>query len=126
MSGEYERASRLTRRLQARRAAHRRRGIVYRTLFTLAGLAVLATGVAMLVLPGPALVVIPIGLAMLSLEFGWAGRALDHTLAYAEETQKRARETTRAERVLGVIAALLAVGAVVAAALLWDIPLLPF
>ena len=35
---------------------------------------VLALGVALLVLPGPAFVVIPAGLAILALEFGWARR----------------------------------------------------
>jgi len=33
---------------------------------------VLAIGVALLVLPGPAFVVIPLGLAILGLEFAWA------------------------------------------------------
>jgi tellurite resistance protein TerC len=36
------------------------------------GFTVLAVGVAMLVLPGPALLVIPIGLGILGLEFAWA------------------------------------------------------
>jgi uncharacterized protein (TIGR02611 family) len=36
------------------------------------GSTVLAVGVALIVLPGPAIVVIPIGLAILSLEFAWA------------------------------------------------------
>ena len=38
----------------------------------LAGGSVLCAGVAMIVLPGPALVVIPAGLGILSLEFAWA------------------------------------------------------
>ncbi len=38
----------------------------------LVGGTVLAIGVALLVLPGPALVVIPLGLAILSVEFAWA------------------------------------------------------
>ena len=33
---------------------------------------VLAIGVALIVLPGPAFVVIPLGLAILSAEFAWA------------------------------------------------------
>jgi tellurite resistance protein TerC len=37
---------------------------------------VLAIGVALVVLPGPALVVIPLGLAILSIEFAWARRWL--------------------------------------------------
>ena len=36
------------------------------------GFTVLAVGLAMLVLPGPALVVIPVGLGILGLEFAWA------------------------------------------------------
>jgi Putative transmembrane protein (PGPGW). len=36
------------------------------------GATVVLIGVAMLVLPGPALVVIPLGLAILGLEFAWA------------------------------------------------------
>ena len=36
------------------------------------GVTVLLIGVVMLVTPGPALVVIPVGLAILSIEFTWA------------------------------------------------------
>lgn len=36
------------------------------------GIAVLALGVALIFLPGPAIVVIPIGLAILGAEFAWA------------------------------------------------------
>ena len=47
-----------------------------RALVTVAGSAVLAAGVAMLVLPGPAFLMIPGGLAILALEFAWARRWL--------------------------------------------------
>jgi tellurite resistance protein TerC len=36
------------------------------------GSIVLLVGLAMLILPGPALVVIPIGLAILAIDFPWA------------------------------------------------------
>lgn len=36
------------------------------------GSTILAVGVVMLVAPGPAIVVIPIGLAVLGMEFAWA------------------------------------------------------
>ncbi len=42
------------------------------------GMTVLLTGVALIVLPGPAFVVIPIGLAILATEFAWAKRWLHH------------------------------------------------
>ena len=40
------------------------------------GMTVLAFGVALIVLPGPAVVVIPLGLAILGTEFLWARRLL--------------------------------------------------
>ena len=40
------------------------------------GATVVALGVVMIVLPGPAFVVIPAGLAILALEFAWARRWL--------------------------------------------------
>ncbi len=40
------------------------------------GFTILAIGIAMIVLPGPAVVVIPIGLAILASEFIWAKRIL--------------------------------------------------
>jgi uncharacterized protein (TIGR02611 family) len=40
------------------------------------GFTILAAGVAMIVLPGPAVVVIPIGLAILATEFIWARKML--------------------------------------------------
>lgn len=42
---------------------------------------VVAVGVAMLVLPGPAIVVIPAGLAILATEFPWARRLLHRVRA---------------------------------------------
>ena len=45
---------------------------IRRLVIGLVGFVVLVTGVAMLILPGPAFVVIPLGLAILSLEFAWA------------------------------------------------------
>ena len=47
-----------------------------RLVVIVVGFTVLLIGVAMLVLPGPAVVVVPIGLAILATEFVWAGRLL--------------------------------------------------
>ena len=40
------------------------------------GFTILAAGIAMIVLPGPAVVVIPVGLAILATEFIWARKLL--------------------------------------------------
>lgn len=47
-----------------------------RLIVVVIGSTVLAAGIAMIVLPGPAVVVIPIGLAILATEFVWASRLL--------------------------------------------------
>ena len=45
-------------------------------IIALLGGTVLLIGVALIVLPGPAFIVIPIGLAILATEFAWAGNVL--------------------------------------------------
>jgi uncharacterized protein (TIGR02611 family) len=47
-----------------------------RTVVAVVGGTVVATGIVLIVLPGPAMVVIPIGLAILGSEFVWARRLL--------------------------------------------------
>jgi len=115
----------LVERLEARRETHHQRSRVYRIGFAAAGMLVLAAGVVMIVTPGPAFVLIPIGLAMLALEFAWAERLLERSLEHAQVAQEKAAQTTRTQRALGFIAGLAAIAAGVAAILLWDIPLLP-
>ena len=47
-----------------------------RLVITIVGGSVLLIGIALPVLPGPAMVVIPVGLAILGVEFAWARRFL--------------------------------------------------
>lgn len=54
-----------------------------RLVVAVIGSTVVLVGIALIVLPGPAFIVIPIGLGILGLEFAWARRLL-----------KRARDTT--------------------------------
>ena len=49
-----------------------------RVAIAVIGLTVLALGFAMIVLPGPAVIVIPVGLGILATEFVWAQRLLTH------------------------------------------------
>ena len=50
--------------------------VVRRVIVSVIGATVLVIGVALLVLPGPAFIVIPIGLAILATEYAWARRWL--------------------------------------------------
>jgi uncharacterized protein (TIGR02611 family) len=115
----------LVERLQHQRTRHRERPLTVRVLYIVIGFTLLAAGIAMLVLPGPAFVVIPIGLALLSLEFAWAESLLDSALEKGEVAKRKAAEATRTQRILSGVAIALGVGAAVAWAILGDIPLLP-
>ena len=117
---------RIVQRLEAQRERHRQRSFVVRMLYTIAGFTVLIAGLLMLVLPGPALIVIPIGLAMLSLEFVWAEGLLERALMQGENAKRKAQETTPTQRLITGIAFALGVAALVAWGILGDIPLLPF
>lgn len=48
-----------------------------RLIIAIAGFTVMLIGIAMIVLPGPGLMVIAIGLGILSIEFIWARRVLN-------------------------------------------------
>jgi uncharacterized protein (TIGR02611 family) len=115
----------LVRKLRERQAEHKQRGRLYRLGFVAVGLVVLAAGVTMLVTPGPAFVVIPIGLAILSLEFAWAEHLLERALIKGEEAKRKASEATRAQKILSGLAIACAAAAALAAAILWDIPYVP-
>jgi uncharacterized protein (TIGR02611 family) len=115
----------LVTKLKASKERHRERHVLYRAAFVVAGVICLLTGAAMLLLPGPAFVVIPIGLALLALEFAWAERLLDHSLRQADKARRRAGRTTTTERVLSGLLVAACVAAFAVAALSYDIPVLP-
>ena len=66
-----------------------------RVIILAAGGALLLGGVAMLVLPGPGLLVILAGLAVLAREFVWAERALDRAKARAKDGTAALRRVAR-------------------------------
>ena len=115
----------LVRKLQDRRETHKERHPVVRVAFVVAGVTLVLGGVAMLVLPGPAFVVIPVGLALLSLEFCWAGRLLDKSLVKADEAKRKAARAGTASKVLAAAGIACAVIAAVVVALAYDVPGLP-
>jgi uncharacterized protein (TIGR02611 family) len=116
---------RLIASLRERRERHRARHPIVRALFVAAGFTVVAAGLAMMLLPGPALVVIPIGLAMLALEFAWAEQLLVRALEHAERAKATAARTSTLARILAGVAVALIVAALAAWAAVGDVPLLP-
>ena len=59
--------------------------VVRRVIVSVLGATVLLIGVALLVLPGPAFVVIPVGLAILATEYTWARRWLGRVRRIASD-----------------------------------------
>lgn len=72
-----------------------RRTITYtwarRIVVAVIGGSVVLVGIAMIVLPGPAIVVIPLGLGILGLEFAWARHWLRKLKATASDVVNRVR-----------------------------------
>ena len=56
-----------------------------RVVIGVVGLTAVLVGIALLVLPGPAFLVIPIGLGILAIEFEWARRLLRRARRLYEE-----------------------------------------
>jgi hypothetical protein len=65
--------------------------VVRRVAIAGVGGVVLFVGVLMIVLPGPAILVIPAGLAILGQEFTWARRLLDRLKTRAAALEPRLR-----------------------------------
>lgn len=66
-----------------------------RILVLAIGLALVAGGLAMLVLPGPGILVVIAGLAVLATEFVWAERMLDRAKRHATKAKERAASSWR-------------------------------
>ncbi len=114
-------------KLQERKERHSERGlparigaVVLGVVLVLAGIVLSGPGV-----PGPGFLVILIGLSFLALEFDRAERLLEKAIVAADRAKDRAENASRTQKIAMTSAGLLALGAFVAAAILWDIPLLP-
>jgi tellurite resistance protein TerC len=85
-----------------RRAFHITYKAARRIVIGVVGATVVLIGVIMLVTPGPALIVIPVGLAILSLEFTWARhwlKRLRESISNHSSNNRKARAEGHRERV---------------------------
>ncbi len=115
----------IVQRLQAQRAKHKSRGVPFRAATAVAGFLVVALGILALPFPGPGWLIIFIGLAVLSLEFTWAGRALDWLLEQVARFQQRVQRASPGERLAMVLVLVVIAAAILAWAYFGDIPLIP-
>ena len=63
-------------RIDQVRDVYDRHGAVFHIAWIAAAIVVIVAGLAMTVFPGPAMVVLPLGVAMLAVVFGWARRLM--------------------------------------------------
>lgn len=71
--------------------------LIRRVAIVSIGMTILAIGVVMVVMPGPAIVMIPLGLAILGLELAWA-RVLLRKLRTKISSSNAETRSMRAER----------------------------
>ena len=69
-----------------------------RIVIAIVGFTVLLLGVVMIVLPGPAFIIIPLGLAILATEFVWAQRLLTKAKAYFDKQRQRVADKMRGKK----------------------------
>lgn len=72
-----------------RRLGLENRPRVRKLIVAVIGTTILLFGFALVVLPGPAVVVIPLGLAILATEFAWARRLIRHGRYMWENARRR-------------------------------------
>jgi hypothetical protein len=87
-------------------------------LVVVGGFASLLGGLALLVLPGPGIPLVIVGLGLLALEFSWAEAALGRALTYARRVQPRKRW----QRLTGSIGAIVAAAAAAVGFAVWGVP----
>jgi tellurite resistance protein TerC len=86
--------------MRGRLRAWLRRNVTYRwarrIVVAVIGGTIIAIGIAMIILPGPAIVVVPIGLGVLGMEFAWARFWLRRLRVTAANMVNRVRGRPRA------------------------------
>ncbi len=114
-------------KLQERKKRHAERGLPARVAVVALGVLLVLAGILLSGpgIPGPGFLVILLGLSFLALEFDRAERLLGRAIVWADRAKDRADNASPRQKALSAGLAIVAVAAFVAAAILWDIPLLP-
>ncbi|MGZ4476564.1 MAG: PGPGW domain-containing protein [Nocardioides sp.] len=115
-------------REKVHRVLHANPAVAVTTKIVVAVVGTLVTlvGVVMIVTPGPAFVLIPLGLAILATEFEFAQRWLHTARRKAREAKERAEsvdpKVRRRRRIIAAVVVVVAIAAVVAYLLVFDWP----
>jgi len=94
--------------------------VIAGVLLVIAGIVLSGPGI-----PGPGFLLILLGVSFLALEFDRAERLLERAIVWADNAKARAENAPAWQKRLTAVVSVLALAAFVAAAILYDIPLLP-
>ena len=108
----------ISRRVEGLLSVPQRHGRVFRLAWAAAGVILVLAGVAMTVFPGPAILVIPMGLAMLAGVFGWAHKLLSTSIERGVDMERWMQGLDLRVKVLGAAAIVCLVAAIAALVLL--------
>jgi hypothetical protein len=111
-------------KLRRRKELHKQKSKLYRVPFALVGGLVVLAGLALSLpgVPGPGLLLVGLGLAMLALEFDRAERLLERIIDRVEAVRDR---TSAAQEIAIGLLGVAALAGYVVAIILWDVPVLP-
>ena len=117
----------LLKKLELRKERHAERGLPARIGVVVIGVVLVLLGIVLSGpgVPGPGVLVILIGLSFLALEFDRAERLLERAIMWGDRAKDRAENASPRQKIVTGVLTALAIAAFVAAAILWDIPLLP-
>ena len=117
------RRTRVMEGVRARKRRHKQRGRAYRISFAAAGVGLIVLGgiLALPFVPGPGLVLVAAGLAMLALESDRAERLLDRVLQRLEQVANVG--STRRQKLAATFAVVVGAAALVGALVVWGVPL---
>jgi hypothetical protein len=93
-------------------------GRLFRVMWVAVGVVVVLAGLAMIVVPGPVTIVVPTGLVMLAVVFGWARKLLMVSVDRGVDVTNRVENANRTAQVLLVAASAAVAAAVVAVVVL--------
>jgi uncharacterized protein (TIGR02611 family) len=115
-------------KLRERKERHKQRSKVFRIAWIIVGVVLVLVGMVLSLplVPGPGFLLIFLGLAMLALEFDRVERLVERLVYKVDQLEESAKKASPLQRALVIAAIVAGCAAFVAAALLWDLPVLPF
>jgi uncharacterized protein (TIGR02611 family) len=125
--GEQETHPRIQ-KLRERKQRHKQRSKLVRLAWMIGGIVFVLGGIVLSLplVPGPGFLLIFVGLAMLALEFDRVERLVERLVYRVDQLEESAKKASPLQRALVVAGIVAACAAFVAAALLWNLPVLPF